>query len=168
MQKSLSAPGLFLAAVLMIVPIGVVAVTAGASSIDESSSAVGASEVSGEPEADGLVFIREEEKLARDVYRTLGEIRDTPIFSNIAVAEQRQMDAILGLVDTYGLDDPMYAETVGLFENRELQTMYDDLVSMRSESMEAALEVGAIIEEVDIADLQKYLAATTAEDISRV
>jgi hypothetical protein len=53
------------------------------------------------------------------------------------------MDAVLGLVDTYGLDDPMYAETVGLSENRELQTVYDDLVSMGSESIEAALEADA-------------------------
>ena len=178
--KSLSAPGLFLAAAVMIALIGVVAVTAGASSRDQSESgpvsvtaneapsAAGTPEVLGEAEADGLVFMREEEKLARDVYRTLGEIWDTPIFSNIAVSEQRHMDAILGLINTYGLDDPMYAETVGLFENQELQAMYDDLVDMGSESVEAALEVGAIIEEVDIADLEEYLAETTSEDITRV
>ena len=178
--KSLSAPGLFLAATAMIALIGVVAVTAGASSVDESDSgpvsvtaaeslsAVSESEIPGEAEADGLVFMLEEEKLARDVYITLEEIWDAPAFSNIAAAEQRHMDAVLGLVNTYRLDDPMYADTVGLFENRELQTMYDDLVSMGSESIEAALEVGAIIEEVDIADLEEYLAETTSEDITRV
>ena len=178
--KSLSAPGLFLAAAVVIALIGVVAITAGASSTDESGSgpvsvtageapsADGASAVPGEAEADGLVFMREEEKLARDVYRTLGEIWDTPIFSNIAASEQRHMDAILGLINRYGLDDPMYAETVGLFENQELQAMYDDLVDMGSESVEAALEVGAIIEEVDIVDLAEFLAGTTSEDITRV
>ena len=89
--RSLSAPGLFLAAAVMIALIGVVAVTAGASSRDQSESgpvsvtaneapsAAGTPEVLGEAEADGLVFMREEEKLARDVYRTLGEIWDTPI-----------------------------------------------------------------------------------------
>ena len=63
--KSLSAPGLFLAAAVMIALIGVVAVTAGASSIDEtdsgpvsvtaaeSSSVDGASEVPDEAETDG-------------------------------------------------------------------------------------------------------------------
>jgi hypothetical protein len=160
--------------------IGVVAVTAGASPIDESDqdpvsvqaveapTTAAASEVPGEAEADGLLFMLEEEKLARDVYRTLGEIWDTPVFSNIAASEQRHMDAILGLITTYGLDDSMYDETVGRFENRELQTMYDDLVDMGSQSVEAALEVGAIIEEVDIADLEEYLGQTTAEDTTRV
>jgi len=178
--RSLSAPGLFLAATAMIALIGVVAVTAGASSVDESDSgpvsvtaaeslsAVSESEIPGKAEADGLVFMLEEEKLARDVDITLEEIWDAPAFSNTAAAEQRHMDAVLGLVNTYRLDDPMYADTVGLFENRELQTMYDDLVSMGSESIEAALEVGAIIEEVDIADLEEYLAETTSEDITRV
>ena len=178
--KSLSAPGLFLAAAVMIAVIGVVAVTAGALPIDESDpdpvsvqaveapTTAGASEVPGEAEADGLLFMLEEEKLARDVYRTLGEVWDTPIFSNIAASEQRHMDAILGLITTYGLDDSMYDETVGRFENRELQTMYDDLVDMGSESVEAALEVGAIIEEVDIADLEEYLSQTTSEDVTRV
>jgi len=178
--KSLSAPGLFLAGAVMIALIVAVAMTAGASSTDESGSgpvsvmtdeaprAAGASALRGEREADGLMFMREEEKLARDVYRTLGEIWDTPIFSNIAASEQRHMDAVLGLINTYGLDDPMYAETVGLFENQELQAMYDDLVDMGSESVEAALEVGAIIEEVDIADLEEYLAGTTSQDITRV
>ena len=178
--QSLSAPGLFLAAAVMIAVIGAVAVTAGAAPIDESDpdpvsvqaveapTAAGASEVPGEAEAEGLLFMLEEEKLARDVYRTLGEIWDTPIFSNIAASEQRHMDAILGLIATYGLDNSMYDETVGRFENRELQAMYDDLVDMGSESVEAALEVGAIIEEVDIADLEEYLSQTTSEDITRV
>lgn len=178
--KPLTAPGLFLAAAVMIAVIGVVAATASAAPLDESDpdlvsvqaveapTAAGASEVPGEVEATGLLFMLEEEKLARDVYRTLGEIWDTPIFLNIAASEQRHMDAILGLITTYGLDDSMYDETVGRFDNRELQTMYDDLVDMGSESVEAALEVGAIIEEVDIADLEEYLAQTTSEDITRV
>jgi len=78
------------------------------------------------------------------------------------------MDAILGLCDRYGIDDTMYAETIGRFENRDLQEMYDDLVGVGSDSIEAALEVGAIIEEVDIVDLEEYLEQTTAEDITRV
>lgn len=178
--KSLSAPGLFPVAATMIAVLGSAAATAGSSPTDESDpgpvsvtaveapTTAGVSEVPGEAEADGLLFMLEEEKLARDVYRTLGEIWDTPIFSNTAASEQRHMDAILRLIATYGLDDSMYAETVGRFENRELQTKYDDLVDMGSESVEAALEVGAIVEEVDIADLEEYLAHTTSEDITRV
>lgn len=159
---------------------GVVAASAGGSSVDEagstpapvneagSSSAIVATDALTEADIEGLIFMQEEEKLARDVYLTLGEIWNAPVFSNIAASEQRHMDAILGLADRYGLDDAKYADTVGRFENDDLQEMYDDLVSVGSDSIEAALEVGAIIEEVDIADLEEYLGQTTAEDITRV
>ena len=176
--RSLSASVLFLAAAVLVAFTGVVAASAGGSSVDEagstpaapeavSSNAIDASDALTTADIEGLIFMREEEKLARDVYLTLGEIWNAPILSNIAASEQRHMDAILGLLDNYGLDDTMYAETIGRFENHDLQEMYDDLVSVGSDSIEAALEVGAIIEEVDIVDLDEYLGRTTAEDISR-
>jgi hypothetical protein len=177
--KFLSAPGLFIGAAVLLAVAGATAVTAGASSVDEFGSglvaaaddtpnAAVASENLTEAEVDGLVLMREEEKLARDVYDTLGDLWDAPIFSNIAASEQRHMGALLGLLDVYGLDDTQYADTIGIFENRELQVLYEDLVSMGSESIEAAFEVGAIIEEVDIIDLEEYLSDTAAEDITRV
>lgn len=176
--RSLSAPGLFLGAAVLIAFTGVVAASAGGSSVDEagstpaepeavSSSTPDASDTLTTADIEGLIFMREEEKPARDVYLTLGGIWNAPIFSNIAASEQRHMDAILGLLDNYGLDDTMYAETIGRFENHDLQEMYDDLVSVGSDSIEAALEVGAIIEEVDIVDLDEYLGRTTAEDMPR-
>jgi hypothetical protein len=119
-------------------------------------------------EVDGIVFMVEEEKLARDVYLTLGDLWDLPIFSNIASAEQTHMDAVLGLVDTYGLVDPVGENAVGVFVDRDLQALYDELIATGSESREAALEVGAVIEEVDIEDLENYLDETTAPDVSMV
>ncbi|HUV93138.1 MAG TPA: DUF2202 domain-containing protein, partial [Anaerolineales bacterium] len=59
-----------------------------------------------EVEAEGLIFMREEEKLARDVYLTLYDQWDIPIFQNIARSEQTHTDAIKNLLDTYGLVDP--------------------------------------------------------------
>ncbi|MEA3501660.1 MAG: DUF2202 domain-containing protein [Actinomycetota bacterium] len=121
-----------------------------------------------EEEAAGIVFMREEEKLARDVYLTLGDLWGLPIFDNIAASESTHMAAILGLMETYGLEDPVDVDNIGTFENAELQHLYDDLIAMGSQSVEAALEVGAIIEEVDIVDIEEYLAGTTAADIARV
>ena len=43
--------------------------------------------------------MREEEKLARDVYLTLYDIWGTPAFNNIASSEQTHMDAVLMLID---------------------------------------------------------------------
>ena len=44
-----------------------------------------------------LMYMREEEKLARDVYATLYEKWGTRIFNNIRVSEQRHMDAVKAL-----------------------------------------------------------------------
>lgn len=116
-------------------------------------------------EAAGLLFMREEEKLARDVYLTFADMWGSRIFSNIQGAEQMHMDSMLGLIETYGLTDPVGDNEIGVFVDPELQQMYDELVAAGSVSVEAALEVGGLIEEVDIEDLAIYIEATNAADI---
>lgn len=118
-----------------------------------------------EAESAGLLFMREEEKLARDVYLTFADMWGSRIFSNIAAAEQMHMDSMLWLIETYGLNDPVGDNEIGVFVDPELQQMYDDLVAAGSVSVEAALEVGGLIEEVDIEDLAIYIEATNAADI---
>jgi hypothetical protein len=63
------------------------------------------SELSAE-EAASLLFMREEEKLARDVYNTLSATWGIQSFSIIASSEQRHMDEIKVLLDRYALTDP--------------------------------------------------------------
>lgn len=113
-----------------------------------------------------LEFMREEEKLARDVYIVLGERWELPVFENIARAEQRHMDAVLGLLEEYDIADPAIGP--GEFANGELQGLYDELVARGSASIEEALRVGALIEEVDIEDLEHSIAATDDKDIVMV
>lgn len=100
-----------------------------------------------------ITYMREEEKLARDVYQTLATKWNLQIFSNIARSEQTHMDALKTLLDRYGLTDPANAKAIGQFTNPELQKLYTDLVAQGSASLEAALRVGATIEDLDIADL---------------
>ena len=119
-------------------------------------------------EAEGLIFMREEEKLARDVYLTLYDQWGLSLFQNIANSEQTHTDAVKTLLDRYGLDDPMTNRVVGEFENDVLQALYDDLVAAGSESLGDALKVGAAIEEIDILDLEKYMAQTDKADILTV
>ncbi|HRX01895.1 MAG TPA: DUF2202 domain-containing protein [Anaerolineae bacterium] len=116
----------------------------------------------------GLAFMREEEKLARDVYQTLGDLWGTQIFSNIARSEQAHMDAIGTLLDRYGIADPTDGNTIGEFTNADLQALYDDLVDLGSQSVADALSVGAIIEETDISDLLDELATVEHSNIQRV
>ncbi len=117
-------------------------------------------------EIDDLVYMREEEKLARDVYIALYEEWGLTIFSNISKSEQTHMDAIKTLLDRYGRPDPV--QGVGVFTNGDLQELYNELIDKGFLSVTDALEVGVIIEETDIADLEAALARTTHKDIIRV
>ncbi|MGC9396465.1 MAG: DUF2202 domain-containing protein [Anaerolineae bacterium] len=121
-----------------------------------------------EDEAAGLLFMREEEKLAHDVYLALYTEWQLPIFQNIAGSEQTHTDAVLQLITRYGLDDPTIGLGVGEFADPELQSLYDQLVAQGRASLKAALRVGAAIEEIDILDLEERLAQTDKADIRRV
>ena len=125
---------------------------------------IGTEELS-DDEAAGILYMREEEKLARDVYDRLGELWGIPIFSNIARSEETHMDAMLVLIDRYGLSDPVGDDTPGTFEDPALQSLYDDLVETGSASLADAFRVGALIEELDIADLEERLAMTDNTDV---
>jgi hypothetical protein len=120
-----------------------------------------------EDEAAALLYMREEEKLARDVYLTLGAHWNLPVFQNISQSEQTHMDAIKDLLDRYELTDPASSE-IGVFANSDLQALYDDLIVRGSQSLVEALKVGAAIEEIDILDLQHHLAETDHADIQQV
>lgn len=133
---------------------------------DASIDAVAASaNVLTDAEIQDVLFMREEEKLARDVYMTLGEVWGTPIFTNIAGAESMHMNSVETLITRYSLDDPVDDNPVGVFVNPTLQTMYDDLVATGSQSLIDAFEVGALIEEIDIEDLIDSIADTEATDV---
>ena len=119
-------------------------------------------------EADGLAFMREEEKLARDVYLTLYETWGLMPFTNIAASEQTHTDAVKGLLEMYEIADPVMDDTIGVFTNQDLQALNDQLVEMGNASLEDALKVGLAIEEIDILDLIEYLEGTEEPNIEWV
>jgi hypothetical protein len=119
-------------------------------------------------EIDGIMLMREEEKLARDVYLTLYDVWNQPIFKNIAKAEQTHMDAVAGLIKDFKLSDPVADNKRGEFTNQELQQHYDTMVAQGSMSLLEALKIGATIEDLDIHDLNNLLAETTDANITRV
>lgn len=106
---------------------------------------------------EGVLLMREEEKLARDVYLALYEQWGIRTFANIARSEQRHMDAMAALMATKGIADPVVGSAPGEFVNEELQVLYDELVAKGSTSAVEALTVGAIIEDLDIYDLKRLL-----------
>jgi hypothetical protein len=121
-----------------------------------------------EAEIKGLFQMREEEKLARDVYLTLYRNWEVPIFQNIARSEQRHMDAVKTLMDKYNLIDPVVDDTVGVFADAHIQNLYYELVQKGRISLQQALFVGALIEDLDIFDLKGFIQAADNVDIRTV
>jgi len=118
-------------------------------------------------EADQIRFLKEEEKLARDVYEFLGTRWPLAVFGNIARSEQTHMDQIDTLLQTHGLADPA-SPLAGVFNNPVLQLLYDRLTASGSVSLRAALGVGEMIEITDIKDLTDLLASTSLLDVITV
>ncbi len=123
---------------------------------DETIAALPTEELS-DSENVGLIFMREEEKLARDVYITLYNKWGQRVFGNISNSEQRHTDAIKLLIDKYQLSDPVISDSVSSFTNGTLANLYTTLTVQGDSSLVHALKVGALIEEIDILDLQREL-----------
>ncbi len=119
-------------------------------------------------EKETLLLMREEEKLARDVYTFLYTKWNLQIFVNIGESEQRHMDAMLQLLTKYDLPDPVGSNSAGKFSNTRLQELYNQLTVQGSTSLAAALKVGATIEDLDIFDLEKALTEINSQDIRTV
>lgn len=119
-------------------------------------------------EKNGLLLMREEEKLARDVYLFLYEKWNMRIFKNIAESEQTHMNAVKTLLKRYSIDDPVERDKRGLFKDENLQKLYNDLTAEGSKSLNSALMMGARIEELDIKDLRILLKETDNRDITFV
>jgi hypothetical protein len=110
--------------------------------------------------------MREEEKLAHDVYVALrGQAR---VFDNIIESEERHMAAVQTLLERYSLPDPTLGRAAGEFLNADLAQLYGELVMAGSASPSAALQVGVQIEELDLSDLQAALAQPLHLDIRTV
>lgn len=116
---------------------------------------------------EALQFMREEEKLARDVYTYFNDKYGLQIFGNIASSEQTHMNEVLVLMEKYGVEDPA-SEEMGIFTNASLQQLYNDLIALGNNSIVDALIVGATIEDVDIRDLRDAIDETIRIDFIAV
>jgi len=118
-------------------------------------------------EKEGVLFIWEEEKAARDLYTSLYEKNNLSIFLDLARSEQSHMDQVKAVMDHYGLLTPGKDEK-GVFWNQTLQKIHDQLLAEGLQSKEDALKSAATFEEISITDLEKELSATETEDVSIV
>lgn len=115
-------------------------------------------------EIEDLLFLREEEKLARDVYLFSFEKYNLQIFKNISNSEAQHISSVLNLLNKYNIDDPASLE-IGIFNNVDLQSIYNILIEQSSISLLEALKVGNKIEDLDIKDLSLNETRTDKLDL---
>ncbi len=121
-------------------------------------------------ESASLAFMREEEKLAYDVYSQLNTLwgSQVRVFGNIAQSEATHTEAVRQLLIRYGLADPALNLQAGVYADASLQSLYTTLVGQGSASLVAALQVGAAIEEIDLVDIETALQTIDNQDIRLV
>jgi hypothetical protein len=111
-----------------------------------------------------LEYLIEEEKLAHDVYQAMFDLWGARVFGNILQSESTHQSQVLTLLEARDIEDPRSSQ-VGVFNNTELQNLYDDLIEKGSISARDAFEVGVMIEELDIKDISIQLALTSEADV---
>jgi len=120
-----------------------------------------------EDERDGLIHMRLEEKVARDVYIEFGNLYNKKVFINIQQSEQRHMDAMKRLLDKYDVEDPVTDDTPGVFSDPDFQLLYDGFI-LQGQTLGGAYLAGKDIEELDITDLEFQLSFVDNPDIIQV
>jgi hypothetical protein len=115
-----------------------------------------------------LLRMREEEKLARDVYTSLARSSKLPIFRNISRAESQHMQSVERLIRSGAAGEVNLNDTPGVFVFPEYQQLYGTLIASGTRSSLDALMVGARIEEMDIADLRRMLTQTRDQQTRQV
>ena len=113
-----------------------------------------------------IIHMREEEKMARDVYRELSKTTKSMVFENIPISEKGHMDVFDQLIDRYNLEDPVKDESaLGVFTDKSFEKLYNELITKGKKSDKDAFEVGAMIEDINMSNLIKYGNATDKPDL---
>ena len=115
-----------------------------------------------------LRHMREEEKLARDVYHVLGQYWQMQVFANITQAEQSHMDLVEFALLRYQIPDPVVSNQIGVFTDPQFTSLFQLATNFGQTSPLHALLVGAIIEDLDIHDLDTALFFTDNRDVDTI
>ncbi len=115
-----------------------------------------------------LTHMVQEEKLARDVYRVLAQTSNLPVYANIAQAEQEHMDLVRLMMTRYRVPDPLPSDRVGVYADPLFTQLFAMLTDFGRQSTLHAAIAGAVIEELDIVDLDGALLRSDNRDLDTV
>ncbi len=154
---------------LTVVGGGAFAVTAQAQQLPASGDTATVAAATDPGLAKSLQLMREEERMARDLYKTLADQYDGAVpFSRITVSEDRHFDAVGTLLDRYDVSDPSTGKTAGTYADATLQKLYNDWQAQGKKSLDAAYDVGVALEKRDVADLKAAINTATQADVKQV
>lgn len=119
-----------------------------------------------EDDKEALLFMLEEEKLARDTYFYLDSVWSINTFANIKQSEQQHMDAVENLIKSYSISYQI--APMGVFQDTSLQNFYNQFIADGVQSKINALTIGATIEDLDIVDLGEFIAKTDNQNLIAV
>ena len=145
-------------------PIYLISLTFFISCTDENNDI--ANQIITESDKEALIFMLEEEKLARDTYTHLDSLWSGNQFANIKNSEQNHMNAVENLLIKYNIDYKILPADG--FANQDLKNLYNQFLIDGAVSRANAMQIGATIEDLDIVDLQRNIDATTNSDIISV
>jgi len=104
-----------------------------------------------------LAYMYDEERLAKEVYLAIYQRQPVQQLSKIASkAEGKHIDAVKDLAQRYGVATPY--QQAGRYRSSHIQSLYNELYAKGIRSQKDALEVGCIVEVVDVDDLNKYIS----------
>ena len=107
-----------------------------------------------EDQADKLLYMYNEEKMAHDIYAAFAEQYGVRVFENIRDSEARHMEAVNTVIERYGeIENDAIDLPAGEFSVETVSMLYETLMEQGSASLDDAIDVGVLIEETDIADL---------------
>jgi hypothetical protein len=109
-----------------------------------------------ETEIASLLYMIEEEKMAMDLYDAFAEQTGSTIFERISDAELRHMNTLVQVAEAADVDLSGISPDAGVFNDTQIQDLYNTLLAQGSLSFDDAIDVGIFVEETDIADLQNY------------
>lgn len=114
-----------------------------------------------------LQFMREEERLAGDLYQLFAErYPEATVFANIARSEDQHATAVGRQLTNFGIEDPSAGLEPGDYYFDELDELYATLAT-QGETLDGAIKAGIAVEEEDIADLKAALARESSDPVER-
>jgi len=113
-----------------------------------------------------IIYIREGAQLSRDINLLFEAAWQAQVFRDAAERQKQALRATDLLIDRHGL--PAASAEPGIYQDEQFSRLYGQFAEEGSASLPAALAAAAVLEELNILDLQTRMAQTEKADIRLV